>query len=379
MSVKTSKSRSGSKLIIAAAILVLLVAVGLYYLRPVAQVVIVHRGKAIDARPGSVTVQAEKSEFITSDVGGRVLESGLEEGREVKEGDFLLQLDPSELTLEIQALQNDYDTLKATIAVGSQLKLQLDTANADLDNYRRMFKLGQVSKVDLDNKERTAESLDQQVKQESVSNESKLKYDENQIAEKKLQLEHMRITAPWNGVITDVLAQKGAVVAGNATLATLISTSRIVTAQISEEDFGGIVPGMKANIRFLTYGDQLYGANVTKVLPKADPTTQRYIIYLDVDKRALPAAKLTPGLTGEVTVDVKVHDHALLMPHRAVLGDQVFVIDGGRVEAREVKLGFQSLTDVEVVSGVSEGDAVIAEDLDRFTPGDRVRVEILPK
>jgi hypothetical protein len=43
-----------------------------------------------------------------------------------------------------------------------------------------------------------------------------------------------------------------------------------------------------------------------------------------------------------------------------------------------VKLGFVGLNRVQITDGVKEGDLVIADDLDQFSPGDHVRTEIVP-
>ncbi len=93
-------------------------------------------------------------------------------------------------------------------------------------------------------------------------------------------------------------------------------------------------------------------------------------IYLNVD---LPLERLIPGLTGEVSIVVGEHDNALIVPRRALLGNSLFVVKNGRVRLRNVSVGYVGLNEAEITSGVDEGDEVIAEELDRFRDGDRVR------
>jgi hypothetical protein len=81
---------------------------------------------------------------------------------------------------------------------------------------------------------------------------------------------------------------------------------------------------------------------------------------------------LVPGITGEVNIVVAARDKAVVIPRRALLGRNVFVVKDGRVEVRTVEVGFTSLNSVEIVRGVEEGEQVIVEDLDRFRSGDRV-------
>ncbi|HEX2100971.1 MAG TPA: efflux RND transporter periplasmic adaptor subunit, partial [Candidatus Synoicihabitans sp.] len=133
--------------------------------------------------------------------------------------------------------------------------------------------------------------------------------------------------------------------------------------------------GQHASVRFLGYGEQLYGASIAKILPTADVETQRYLVHLNVD---LDPAALVPGLTGEVGIIVGERDNALRIPRRALFGNNVFVVSGNRVQVRQIKVGFTSLTMVEVLEGLEEGDLVIVERIDTFRDGDRVRTRFEP-
>jgi RND family efflux transporter MFP subunit len=374
----TGNSRLGLKLGISALILIAAGVIAWRLTRPVAQVVLVVRGKAVEAKPGSVTVEPEFFVQLTSEIGGRVIKSDLDEGKRVEKGDFLVQLDPSDINLKIEQQKNDIDTLTKKIAVGSQLQLQLESAKADLVKNEHLLQLGQVAAGDVENMRRSVKVIEQQVALEKVDNESQLKTLQNQLEVLELQRARMTITAPFAGVVKDVVMHEGALVGVDSPVATLIANSRSVEAHISEEDFAGIDANMhqKASVRFLTYGDQLYGASVNRVLPTADPLTQRYIVYLDVD---LPPEKLTPGLSGEVNIVTGERDNALIVPRRALNGHELYVVEDGRVQLRTVKLGFVSLTEVEILQGVNEGDAVIVQDLDKFYDGERVRTEVMPK
>jgi RND family efflux transporter MFP subunit len=183
----------------------------------------------------------------------------------------------------------------------------------------------------------------------------------------------MTISAPFDGVVSDVLARPGDIIGGNTIIAHLISLSRTVEGKLSEEVFADIKVGQKVTVRFLTYGTASYSGKVSKILPTADPTTQRYIVHLQID---IPPEKLVPGITGEMVIDVDVHKDTLIVPRRAVLGQNLYVVNGSRVELRKVELGYVSLNEVEVLSGVKEGEQVIVEQPDRFRVGERVRAEV---
>lgn len=362
-----------AKLALVLALLAALVVGGLHFTRPVASVVAVARGRAINAVPGSVTVFAEYQMELKSEIGGRIIRSVLTEGLEVKEGDFLAQIDPGDLDLEIERIESEYAAHKARLAVGSSIKIELATAREELQNYERLFKLGNFSESQVTRQQRLVRQIEQRLELEDVANQQTTDNFENTLKVKRRQREKMTITAHFDGIVSAVFARPGDLIGGNASIATLISTNRTVEAKISEENFAGLAIDQRASVKFLGYGDQTYTARISKILPTADAETQRYIIHLAVD---LPLDKLVPGLTGEVSIVLGQRDAAAIVPRRALRGNEVFVVSGGRVELREVKVGYV-LSHAEILSGLKEGEQVIVEQLDLFRPGMRVRTQVL--
>jgi multidrug efflux pump subunit AcrA (membrane-fusion protein) len=151
----------------------------------------------------------------------------------------------------------------------------------------------------------------------------------------------------------------------------MITSTRTVEARISEEDFADIRKGEEASVIFLPYGDRIFKATVTKILPTADPDTQRHTVFLDVK---IDPDQLVPGITGEVSIVVGRREAGVIIPRRALFaGGKVFVVLDGRVQARTVRKGYVWQTGVEILDGVSPGEKVIVEDLDKFYDGDHVR------
>lgn len=340
------------------------------WLQPEAPVARVQSGTAEHAVPGSVTVQAEYAMDLRSEIAGRVLESRLDPGLAVKAGAVLMQIDPKDIELEIEKAQSDLEAAKRRREVGTATTLELDAAREQLEQAKRQNKLGMVSDADLTRQQRAVRGIEQKLALEEVEQKQMLEGLENLLKVKRRQKEKMTITAPFDGVISQVYARTGDLIGGGASLARIIATSRTVEARISEENFAGVKLGQKAKVTFLPYGITRYEATVSKLLPTADPETQRYIVHLDV---AIPQEKLVPGITGEVVIILDQRPAKAIVPRRALAGNRLFVVKDGVLEVRTVVTGYVSLTAAEILEGATEGETVLVGLLDQFRPGDRVQ------
>jgi RND family efflux transporter MFP subunit len=290
----------------------------------------------------------------------------------VQKGEVLVQLDTGDVDLEIERTKNEITAARRRVELGSPLRHEELNKRDTLENLERQTKLGAYPQAEFEKEKRLYQQLVQRRELDEVNLRLALENFENSLRAKQREKEKMTIVSPLDGVISEVslAARVGDLIGRDNTMATLISSSRAVEAKISEENFSGIKVGQKASVRFLGYGDQLYSATVTKVLPTANPETQRYIVHLEVD---LSVDKLVPGLTGEVSIIVGQRDAGAIIPRRALRGNEVFVVKDGRVELRSVKVGYIALNVAEITDGLAAGENVIVEELDLFRPGMSVR------
>ena len=193
------------KFLIAAAAVVAVIVVLFMILKPVAQVAAVTKGRAINAVSGSITVEAEYQMELKSEIGGRLIRSELDPGKKVTAGAILAQIDPGDLQLEIEKIENDYAAAKKRIAVGSSIKLELDSAREDLENYERLTKSGNYAPGDLEKQRRLVKQIEQRLALEDVSRKQEIETLENTLKVKHRQLDKMTITAPEQFVFCGIL------------------------------------------------------------------------------------------------------------------------------------------------------------------------------
>lgn len=346
-----------------------------YLLRPVAQVVIASRGKAVDSRPGTVEVKAEFDVVLKSEVGGRVKTSELDIGRRVFKNDVLVTIDSGDVDLEIERIKNELVAAKKRFELGSTLRAEVLNKRDTLDNLERQTKAGAYPAAEFEKERRLYQQLEQKKELDEVNLRLALENLENNLKAREREKSKMIIVAPTDGVVTGVIARVGDLIGSNAPIANLISVGRTIEAKLSEDNFAAIKLGQRASVRFLTFGNDQYPATISKVLPSADVTTQRYSVYLDV---VLPEGRVVmPGLTGEVSIIISERANAVIIPRRALVGDYVYVVEGGKIALRKVEKGYDSLNQVEILKGVQVGEAVIVEQQDKFRSGERVRTEVL--
>lgn len=378
MSVNSRRVPLWIKLVVFIGVPAAVAVASLQYLRPVAKVETVVSGEAKDAKPGSITVKEEYNMQMKSAIAGRVLKDGfnLTPGLHVKEDDLLVHLDTGDIQIQIDQAKAEYESAKQRIAVGSAATYELESAQADFNNVEHLFKLGQISDNDYQKSRRNVETIKQRLALEKVRNEEDLQTDLNNLRTYERQKEKMTITAPFEGIVSEVKAHPGDLIDSGSPIVSVITTNRLVEAKISEEDFANIKVGQPVSVHFLPYGAFVYNGTVSKILPTADPETQRHLVDLNVTD--IEPEKLIPGITGEVTITVGSRQAKAIVPRRALLNENVYVVKDGRVELRQITKGYVWLTGAEILSGLEAGEQVIVEDLETFREGDRVRVEELP-
>ena len=323
--------------------------------------------------PGTIRVEASYDTAIRSEEAGRILEVLVEEGQEVSEGDTVAGMDTGDLELELKALQIDLNQAKKQMEIGNAHRFGFQVAQEALEEERRLFDLGQRSEKQVKSAERGLQMSKEDLESSELMVASNIERLENAIQVMNRRLDKMVIRAPMDGIINEVHAYKGDLISRGHSIASLISREREVKAELNEENFTGVRVGQKAKVRFLSHGANLYDAEVVKILPAANPDTQRYTVQLEVE---IEQHLLAPGLTGEVSINIGERPGARIIPTRALVGDRVFVVNSdSKLEYRQVEFGFRSLSRTEILSGLEEGDLVVVEELDRFREGDRVSIE----
>ncbi len=183
----------------------------------------------------------------------------------------------------------------------------------------------------------------------------------------KVQLSYATIRAPISGYIASVTTQEGETVAAglNApTFVTIIDLSKLqVDAFVDETDIGRVKVGQKAVFTVDTYPDREFTGTVKAIYPKAviQENVVNFDVVIEIDNAE--AELLRPDMTASVTIYQEGRKGVVTIPRAAIVkeGSEKFVFvrqPSGEFEKQPVKTGMQSGKDIEVVSGLKEGDVI---------------------
>ncbi len=181
--------------------------------------------------------------------------------------------------------------------------------------------------------------------------------------------EKAKIKAPVNGEVVKLNYQAGEVVGTSVagSFGKLLSYDALLEAKVPESDIVKVKVGQKADISFDSFdSNDIVPAEVVEIEP--DSTVIQDVVYYIVKLRLVSIdARLKPGMSGDADIKIDEKQNVLEIPSRILREDGAkyfakVLLSNGSVEEREVTIGLRGNDGlVEVLSGLSEGDAVISE------------------
>ncbi len=329
------------------------------------------RGNLIQTVSGTVSVSAQAESTIPSPDNGFLKESFIKEGSVVGAGDVIGRLDPGDLPFhknQVMANITQYQTQLAG-KLPSEIHyegLKKELADADALRANAYYPI-----LDYDRLSANTREAEMTAHNDRQDMETKLRITQIEADNTDDYVRRLTILAPYNGTITAIGAYPGDLLSKGRAVAKIISTDLKVVAEVNQDDIASVHPDEKVEVRFFAYPSETAHGSVKMVLPTTETASQRFGVMLDLENFN---DKLVSGLTGEVSFLAGEHDNTLIIPRRALLGQNVIVANNGRVEVRKVTPGYTSLTEAEILDGLQEGDLVLTENLDLFRDGERVNI-----
>jgi RND family efflux transporter MFP subunit len=330
------------------------------------------RGKAVSAVTGTVKVFANLDIRVKAEREGRVSDAQGKIGDKVKKGDVIMTLDATALNNEIEEKRVQLKAAKERLQLPIKEAQDVKDIQADLARLEKQVEFGSASKADLERRKGDLLKVTTEYNMQKISREEQAGLYETSIKRLQTQIDGMTIKAPIDGTIVEQYVFPGDYIwIGNQTMR-VVSPGRWVELTLAEEDSAYVAPGQKANIHLASYPDKTFKGTVTGLSEFSNPDNKTRTVLLNVDA---PDETLVPGLTGEAVLVKSEHKDAIIIPRRALIGNRVYVVKGGRVRIRTVTPGFLGLDQAEIVKGIEIGDEVVLENQSELRDGDLVKTE----
>src|SRR5262249_52842016 len=154
-----------------------------------------------------------------------------------------------------------------------------------------------------------------------------------------------------------------------------------VVVNVDEAQLGKVQPGQAVQVTVPAYADQPFSGKVSAVAPAVDQKTRTSAVHVKADD---PQARLKPGMLATVSVAVADRADTLLVPRTAVaatvgpnMPTTVVTVDPtGHVIHMPVQTGLANDSQVEITSGLSDGEVVVTGNAGGLTDGEIVQPEI---
>lgn len=359
------------------------------------EAVIVRAAPLVQSVVVSGRMATESRVFLGSTVTGRVEAVKYREGAQAKAGEWLVKLEDAELgaaarqaAAALRSAEARLESQRRLAGPVAQQALEQARSNAltaerERERSESLFKQGFIGQSRLDDVRRTAEVAKSQLKSaeaQSEANQRGAEMDQavSRVAESRAaaelanaRLAQTRIVAPADGLVLTRLVEPGQIVqAGTRLIEMSIRGPQQLIAQVDEKFLSQLKVGQLASVTADAYPNDRFGARVLSIAPVIDAQRGSVEVKFALEK---PPAFLRNDMTLSIDVETARRDNVMAIPAEALRDESnVLVINGGRAEARTLKLGIRTLSAVEVLDGLREGDAVVTDRA--VVEGARVRV-----
>ena len=317
----------------------------------------------------------------------------VQRGSRVRKGQVLAILENADLTAAAEQSKGEFEQAEAGYATttGASLpeqiqKAELDTAAAKsaldaqqqvYNSRKELFDQGGIPRRDFDSAQVSLMQARSQYEQAQkqlddlhrIGQAQALKSANGQLAAAKgkflgaqAQLSYSEIKSPIDGVVTERPQYPGELAAANQPLLTVMDLSKLIAkAHIAQTAAVALKVGDPAEMQLPGVEDKVKG-RVSLISPAVDPGSTTIEVWVETSK---PGSALKPGMTVQVQIAAATAKDALAVPVSAVYKNAdgtSFVLVAGADEKAHVKTvetGIKSATEVQILGGIKEGEAVI--------------------
>jgi len=296
------------------------------------------------------TLQAEEEAVVKAEVGGIihfVRSSGsplFTDGRVIKSGEVLATLENDEFVYNVRL---------------ESKKMAMEFAQSEAEKTKDLYEKGGATLREVQNAEKN--KVDTELNYRAAL----------------LELEKLKIKAPIGGVLADIKSiAEGDKISAGFELGKVMNFQNVkCELNVSNEDISKIRTGQQVKITNYSLQEKIFHGTVGTISPNIDPVTRTYQVEVIIDNEN---RVLRPGMFIKADIIVESKNGVIIIPKFCLLErsnrDVVFVVDNQRAEMREVETGLEDDDNVEIVSGLTEGEMLVSRGYETLKDKMKVRI-----
>lgn len=379
----------------------------------VVSTVTVTKGSITRFISASGKMDSRNQAVVSSSVPGEIVSIKVKDGGTVKKGQVLALLDDTSVNNSLRQAEAAYSKALANrdaVRAGLPSQKELDAAQAQIDEaealyesardlYRaRKSKSNNISRLkarsallavraNLDKLQRARGNSPQLIAAESQLNDARAAVDKA-----RNSLSGTTIEAPRSGRVffekaTSATPAAGKVISvglsvspGQLLFSIADFDTLVFAANVDESDVSQVKRGQTADVVLDAFANRTF-SGLVKSVALVPSTTQSGGTAFEAQIRILDvgATPLRLGMGGSADIKQTSRSGVLTVPFEAIQGSTnspvVYRVRNGKIDRVGVKLGISTDTEVEVVSGLRQGDTVVVSDASNLQDGDPVRIK----
>lgn len=292
---------------------------------------------------------------VVPKTGGRLVSVNVRLGDSVVQGRQVAKIEDREIVEQVNQAEASHQVAQATIR---QREADLSLASTSLERSRNLFGRQLLPKQTLEDAEARYQAANAQLDLARAQ----LAQSEARLQELKINLAYTSVTSPVTGFVAKRHVDPGAWVSQSAPIVSVVAigTLRLV-ANVVERDLRFVTIGDPAAVEVDAYPGEKFPGRIGHVAPVLDPATRTAEMEVEVPNRD---NRLKPGMYARVDLTVDERKNALVLPRTALVDYEgrrgVWRLnEANKARFVPVEVGLEASEQVEIESGLSEGDAVV--------------------
>jgi len=258
--------------------------------------------------------------------GGEIVRLPFEEGQHIGAGQLLAKLDDEQLRFQVEALQ-----------------VTLEGYQNDLKRYEVLVKGDAVPAINIERTQLSIRGTQAQIKQLNK------------------QISNTTIVAPFSGIVTSKMVEKGSVVSIGTPMAEITDISSLkLVVNVPEKAVNQFRLGSVITVQTEVYPEAKFQGKVSMVGAQGDDA-HNYPVEITVQNTSKNPLKA--GMYGSIANSNELKGETLAVPRQAIMGSakepQLYVVENGKAVLRSVAIGVATNEYYEITKGLKPGDQVV--------------------